>query len=144
MAKSGSSFKVISPEITTSGVKNLDAALGNYIQVDVGNGKAQTQFNIADTDTISTTYANGFPVIVETSDARGIVEEAPVLFRGMQVGIVKRLNLSELGDRVFIHLTIENKYKHLIRNNTEFWAASGYTMDISLQGVSMKSVTMSQ
>lgn len=144
VAKSGSSFKVISPEITTSGVKNLDAALGNYIQVDVGNGKAQTQFNIADTDTISTTYANGFPVIVETSDARGIVEEAPVLFRGMQVGIVKRLNLSELGDRVFIHLTIENKYKHLIRNNTEFWAASGYTMDISLQGVSMNSGTMSQ
>ena len=67
-----------------------------------------------------------------------------MLYRGMQVGIVKRLNLSELGDRVMIHLSIESKYQHLVRNNTEFWAASGYTMDVSLQGVSMNSGTMSQ
>lgn len=144
LAKAGSVFRAISPEIDTSGFKNLDAALGNYISVEAGSGKPQSQFNLADTDTVNTTYANGFPIIVETSDARGIVPEAPVLFRGMQVGIVKRLNLSELGDRVLIHLTIQDKYKHLVRNNTEFWAASGYTMDISLQGVSMNSGTMSQ
>ncbi|WGE32157.1 MlaD family protein [Actinobacillus genomosp. 2] len=144
VAKEGSRFSAISPEITTSGVKNIDAALQNYINVDVGNGNRKTQFNLSDTDTNKTIYANGFPVIVETSDARGIEVEAPVLYRGMQVGIVKRLNLSELGDRVMIHLSIESKYQHLVRNNTEFWAASGYTMDVSLQGVSMNSGTMSQ
>lgn len=144
LAKAGSVFRAISPELDPSGVKNLDAALGNYIRVEAGKGKPQSQFTLADTDTVNTTYANGFPIIVETTDARGIVPEAPVLFRGMQVGIVQRLNLSELGDRVLIHLSIQDKYKHLVRNNTEFWAASGYTMDISLQGVSMNSGTMSQ
>ncbi|WGE65491.1 MlaD family protein [Actinobacillus equuli subsp. equuli] len=144
VAKEGSRFSAISPEITTSGVKNIDAALQNYINVDVGNGNRKTQFNLSDTDTNKTIYANGFPVIVETSDARGIEVDAPVLYRGMQVGIVKRLNLSELGDRVMIHVSIESKYQHLVRNNTEFWAASGYTMDVSLQGVSMNSGTMSQ
>lgn len=144
LAKAGSKFNVISPEISTSGVKNIDAALQNYISVEAGSGKLQTQFTLADTDTLNTTYSNGFPVIVETSDAQGIQVEAPVLYRGMQVGIVKKMSLSELGDRVFIHLAIENKYQHLVRNNTEFWAASGYTMDISLQGVSMNSGTMSQ
>ena len=135
---------MISPEISTSGVKNIDAALQNYISVEAGSGKTETQFSLEDTDTLKTTYDSGFPVIVETSDAQGIQVEAPVLYRGMQVGIVKKMSLSELGDRVFIHLAIEHKYQHLVRNNTEFWAASGYTMDISLQGVSMNSGTMSQ
>ena len=144
LAKTGSKFNVISPEISTSGVKNIDAALQNYISVEAGSGKTETQFTLEDTDTLRTTYDSGFPVIVETSDAQGIQVEAPVLYRGMQVGIVKKMSLSELGDRVFIHLAIENKYQHLVRNNTEFWAASGYTMDISLQGVSMNSGTMSQ
>ena len=144
LAKAGSKFNVISPEISTSGVKNIDAALQNYISVEAGRGKTETQFALEDTDTLKTTYDSGFPVIVETSDAQGIQIEAPVLYRGMQVGIVKKMSLSELGDRVFIHLAIEHKYQHLVRNNTEFWAASGYTMDISLQGVSMNSGTMSQ
>ena len=144
VAKAGSIFRAVAAEVSTSGIKNLDAALQTYISVEAGNGKAQTQFALSDTDTNQTTYANGYPIIVETSDARGIEPEAPVLYRGMQVGIVKKLNLSELGDRVLIHLSIENKYQHLVRNNTEFWAASGYTMDVSLQGVSMNSGTMSQ
>lgn len=144
VAKEGSKFSAISPEISTSGVKNLDAVIQNYINVDAGSGNRKTQFSLSDTDTVKTTYGNGFPIVVETSDANGIEVEAPVLYRGMQVGVVQRLSLSELGDRVMIHLSINPKYKHLVRNNTEFWASSGYTMDFSLQGVSMNSGTMSQ
>ncbi|AHG76190.1 hypothetical protein X808_16700 [Mannheimia varigena USDA-ARS-USMARC-1296] len=144
IAKAGTKFSVISPEISTAGFKNLDAALQNYITVDAGSGKAQNYFELSQTDTIKTTYANGFPIIVETTNANGIQPEAPVLYRGMQVGIVSHLSLSELNDRVLIHLKINNKYKHLVRTNTQFWQASGYTMDINLQGVSMNSGTMSQ
>lgn len=144
IAKAGAKFSVISPEISTAGFKNLDAALQNYINVDAGSGKAQTQFELSQTDTLKTTYADGFPIIVETTNANGIQPEAPVLYRGMQVGVVSHLSLSELNDRVLIHLKINNKYKHLVRTNTQFWQASGYTMDVSLQGVSMNSGTMTQ
>lgn len=144
LAKADSQFRAISPEVDTTGFKNLDAALQNYIDVTAGSGKVQTQFSLKDTDTNATQYGNGFPIIVETTDANGITVDAPVLYRGMQVGIVQKLDLSELGDRVFLHLRIAQKYKHLVRKNTEFWAASGYTMEISLAGVSMNSGTMSQ
>lgn len=144
IAKAGATFSVVSPEISTTGFKNLDATLQNYITVDAGSGKTQHHFELSQTDTVKTTYTNGFPIIVETSNANGIQPEAPVLYRGMQVGIVSHLGLSELNDRVLIHLKINNKYKHLVRTNTQFWQASGYTMDISLQGVSMNSGTMSQ
>lgn len=144
IAKAGSVFRAISPEVDTTGFKNLDAALQNYISVEAGNGKHQWQFALNDTHSTSSQYSNGFPIIVETTDADGITPDAPVLYRGMQVGIVQRLSLSELGDRVFIHLRIENKHKHLVRKNSQFWTASGYTMDVSLSGISMNSGTMSQ
>lgn len=87
---------------------------------------------------------SGFPIILETTDANGITPDAPLLYRGMQVGSVQRLGLSELGDRVLIYVKISHKYRHLVRKNSQFWAASGYTMDISLNGASINSGTMSQ
>lgn len=144
LAKAGSQFQAVSPEISTAGVANLDAALQNYIRVEGGSGKTQTQFVLADTHSTQSQYGNGFPVILETTDANGISPNAPVLYRGMHVGIVQKLSLSELGDRVFIHLRLEPKHQHLVRKNSEFWAASGYTMDVSLAGASINSGTMSQ
>lgn len=144
VAKAGSKFSAISPEISTAGVKNLEAALQNYINVEIGQGEKQSQFTLSNTDSVTSQYRNGLPIILESSDANGITPQAPVLFRGMQVGIVQRLSLSELGDRVFIHLQIDNQYKHVVRKNSQFWQASGYTMDISLSGASINSGTMSQ
>ncbi|MDO4697263.1 MAG: MlaD family protein [Pasteurellaceae bacterium] len=144
VAKSGSRFKAISPEISTTGVKNLDAALQNYINVDIGSGESKTQFALDETENGAAQYHNGLPIIVETTDANGITPDAPVLYRGMQVGAVQRLSLSELGDRVLIHLRISPQYQHLVRKNSQFWTASGYTMDISLSGASINSGTMSQ
>lgn len=144
IAKSGSQFRAIAPEISTAGVKNLDAALQNYIQVEAGQGQPQNRFMLQDTDSLSSEYANGLPIVLESSDANGITPQAPVLYRGMQVGVVQRLALSELGDRVLISLLISPKYKHLVRKNSQFWQASGYTMDISLSGASINSGTMSQ
>lgn len=144
LAKADSQFRAVSPEIDTTGIKNIDAALQNYIDVSAGQGKAQKEFRLRDTETLATRYGEGFPIVVETTDANGITPDAPVLYRGMQVGVVRKLSLSELGDRVFIHLSIEPKHKHLVRKNSEFWAASGYTMDISFAGASINSGTMSQ
>ncbi|QLB20491.1 hypothetical protein A6B43_02515 [Vespertiliibacter pulmonis] len=144
IAKAGSKFSAISPEISTTGLKNLDAVLQNYINIQVGNGKTQTQFALTNTDNSSVQFTSGFPIIIETSNANGIVADAPILYRGMQVGAVQRLSLSELGDRVLIYAKISNQYRHLVRKNSQFWAASGYTMDISLSGASINSGTMSQ
>ncbi len=144
VAKAGSKFRAVSTEISTAGVKNLDAALQNYINVEIGSGARATQFQLGETETNATQYGGGFPIILETTNANGISVDAPVLYRGMQVGVVSRLDLSELGDRVLIYLKINNKYKHLVRTNSQFWQASGYTMDISLSGASINSGTLPQ
>ncbi|WP_301099599.1 MlaD family protein [Otariodibacter sp.] len=144
VAKSGSKFKAISPEINTTGIKNLNALLQNYIEVEPGNGKYKAQFSLTGSSATSTTIHNGFPIIVETSDADGITPDAPVLYRGMQVGVVEKLTLSELADRVFIHLQINPSYRHLVRKNSQFWTSSGYSMSVGLNGATINSGTMSQ
>lgn len=144
IAKAGSKFSAISPEISTTGLKNLDAVLQNYINIQVGNGGVQTKFVLTNTDNNSIQFNTGFPIIIETSNANGIVADAPILYRGIQVGAVQRLSLSELGDRVLIYAKISNQYRHLVRKNSQFWTASGYTIDISLSGASINSGTISQ
>ncbi len=144
IARSGSLFNIVTPQFNSSGIKNLDAVLQNYINIDVGNGKRRTWFYLEGTDTLKTEYNGGFPIILETGNAEGIDKDTPVYYRGLQVGIVERLNLNELGDRVFIHLRLNYKYRHLIRNKTEFWKVSGYTMNIGLNGATITSGTMAQ
>lgn len=148
IAQSGSQFRAISPEINPAGIKHLDAVLQNYIQVELSasqsKGERKTEFQLLDSDNLNNQYHHGLPIIVETTDANGITPDAPVLYRGIQVGVVQRLTLSELGDRVLMHLRIHPKHQHLVRKNSQFWAASGYTMDINFNGASISSGTLSQ
>ena len=56
------------------------------------------------------------------------------MYRGVEVGTIKNLELNSLGDRVFINILIAPRYQHLVRQNSEFWIASGYDFNLSLTG----------
>ena len=55
------------------------------------------------------------PFILETSDAMNLTEGSPVLYRGVEVGTVRKFELNSLGDRVLVHIAITPKYQHLVR-----------------------------
>ena len=52
------------------------------------------------------------PFILETSDAMNLTEGSPVLYRGVEVGTVRKFELNSLGDRVLVHIAITPKYQH--------------------------------
>ena len=56
------------------------------------------------------------------------------MYRGVEVGTIKNLDLNPLGDRVFINILIAPRYQHLVRQNSEFWISSGYDFNLSLTG----------
>jgi len=68
----------------------------------------------------------------------------PVLFRGIEVGIVTGMKLGELSDRVMVNLRISTRYQHLVRDSSVFWLASGYTLDFGLIGGVVKTGTFNQ
>ena len=134
IAKEGSRFNVISPKISAGGIENIDSLLQPYIDVEVGSGKTKTQFALSQAVNNNIKYTNGLPLVLETNDALNITAGSPIMYRGVEVGTIKNLELNTLGDRVLIHVLIAPKYQHLVRQNSEFWIASGYDFSLSLTG----------
>ena len=134
IAKEGSRFNVISPKISAGGIENIDSLLQPYIDVEVGSGKTKTQFTLSQAVNNNIKYTNGLPLVLETNDALNITAGSPIMYRGVEVGTIKNLELNTLGDRVLIHVLIAPKYQHLVRQNSEFWIASGYDFSLSLTG----------
>ncbi len=49
-----------------------------------------------------------------------------------------------MSDRVMVKLRIGKRYQYLVRNNSVFWLASGYSLDFDLIGGVVKTGTFSQ
>ena len=144
IAKEGTVFKVISPQISAGGIENLDSLLQPYIDIELGKGQPKTQFNLAQTAQARNKYSNGVPFILETSDAMNLTEGSPVLYRGVEVGTVRKFELNSLGDRVLVHIAITPKYQHLVRKNSEFWVSSGYDFNLGWKGAEFNTGSVQQ
>lgn len=144
IAKEGSEFRIVAPQINAGGIENLDSLLQPYIDIEAGTGKAKTQFTLIDANAVSDKFNTGFPLILETSDAANLSVGAPVMYRGVEVGKIRTMELNNLGDRVLVHILIGNKHQHLVRQNSEFWFSSGYTAELGWSGFAVNTGSMKQ
>lgn len=143
IAKENSTFKIISPQISASGIENLDSLLQPYIDVDAGEGRRRTEFRLWQAAG-SNQYHNAFPLILESAQAFNLSEGAPVLYRGVEVGTIQQIEINSQGDRVLIHLLINQQHRHLVRQNSEFWVASGYNFELGWKGAQFNTGTLQQ
>ncbi|MDU1652209.1 MAG: MlaD family protein [Leclercia adecarboxylata] len=143
-ARTGTRFSVITPQISAAGVEHLDTILQPYINVEPGQGKPRRDFELQEATITDSRYLNGLSIVVEVPDAASLDIGTPVLFRGMEVGTVTGLSLGTLSDRVMVALRISDRYQHLVRNNSVFWLASGYSLDFGLTGGVVKTGTFNQ
>lgn len=143
-ARTGTRFSVITPQISAAGVEHLDTILQPYINVEPGRGNARRDFELQEATIADSRYLDGLSIVVEVPEAGGLNIGTPVLFRGMEVGTVTGLTLGTLSDRVMVGLRISKRYEHLVRNNSVFWLASGYSLDFGLTGGVVKTGTFNQ
>lgn len=143
-ARVGSRFSVITPQISAGGVEHLDTLLQPYINVEPGRGKARRDFTLQETTITDSRYLDGLSIVVEAPESGSLNIGTPVLFRGIEVGTVTGLTLGSLSDRVMIAMRISKDYQHLVRNNSVFWLASGYSLDFGLTGGVVKTGTFNQ
>lgn len=66
---------------------------------------------------------------------------SPILYRNLEVGKVSKFYLVDGG--VKIDIRIENRYKHLLSNNTVFWNHSGLKVDAGINGLSVTASPLS-
>ena len=143
-ARAGSRFSVVTPQISAAGVEHLDTILQPYINVEPGQGNARRDFELQEATITDSRYLGGLSIVVEVPEAGSLSIGTPVLFRGIEVGTVTGLTLGTLSDRVMVALRISERYQHLVRNNSVFWLASGYSLDFGLTGGVVKTGTFNQ
>ncbi|MDG6894273.1 PqiB family protein [Volucribacter amazonae] len=144
VARENSKFKIISPQISAGGIENLDSLLQPYIDVEAGTGVRKMEFKLSQITPTASKYNNGFPLILEASNAMNLTTGAPILYRGVEVGMIQNIEINKQGDRVLIHILIGNKHRYLVRQNSEFWLASGYNFELGWSGAEFNTGSIQQ
>lgn len=143
IAKQGSRFWVVRSDISLSGAKHLSTLVsGLFINVAPGQGVTKSQFAGEETAPLLSTEKIGLSLILYADNAGSTNISSPIYHRQIQIGEVtdKRLNSTASGVEIMINIYPE--FAHLIRENSIFWPASGFNLDIGITGVALKAASL--
>ncbi len=139
LARRGSRFWVVRPEIAATGVAGLETLLGpRYLAVLPGQGNPQRWFvGLDDPPVIKSIQEGDLEIILRTPSRQGLRAGAPVLYRQMRVGTILSVGLTSDAGAVEVRVHIEHAYAALIRQNTRFWRVQGIEADLNITGLSL-------
>jgi paraquat-inducible protein B len=131
LACEGSVFWIVRPEITMEGVRGLGTILsGSHIEVNPGSGKQKREFVGAEKS--PGTSREGLKLVLMAGSLGFVKPTSAVLYRGIEVGEVEKVDLSADSRTVDIHVLIHEPYARLVRPETRFWNAGGVDFNFGL------------
>ncbi|MEK0083530.1 intermembrane transport protein PqiB [Benzoatithermus flavus] len=135
--RTGTRFWIVRPRIGVGGVSGLGTLLsGAYIEVEPGDGDPARQFTGLEEPPPIRSSVPGRRFVL-TADTLGSVSRgAPVTYRGVEVGQVLGYELAQ-EHGIDVTVFIRAPYDDLVRTNTRFWNASGFSLTTNSQGVSL-------
>ncbi|WP_413702361.1 MlaD family protein [Psychromonas sp. KJ10-10] len=143
VSKQNTRFWIIRSELSLAGAKNLSTIItGVYLNVQPGEGKLTTQFIGEANAPLIANQKIGLPIILVADNAGATEIGSPVYHRQIQIGEVVDKQLNDSFSVAEITLNIYPKYTHVIRENSIFWPASGFNLDIGITGASLKSTSL--
>lgn len=134
IARTGSQFWVIRPEVSLMRVSNLDSVVsGPYLEVEPALHAAavQTRFQVQEAASREQNKT-GLRLVLSASRRGSLHPGVAVTYREITVGHVTRVELSNHADRVLVHILIDQRYAPLVRGGSRFWNSSGVGVDLSL------------
>ncbi|MDN5567504.1 MAG: MlaD family protein, partial [Paracoccus sp. (in: a-proteobacteria)] len=136
---SDASFWIVRPQVSAQGVTRLDTVLsGAFIEGywDSDVTEVTTEFTGLDRPPLVRGDQAGTWVKLSMPSADGMSEGAPVLFRGVEVGRVENIRLSDKDDRVLADAFIEAPQDARLTTASVFWDTSGFSLSLGAQGIS--------
>ncbi len=127
LARTGSRFWVVKPEISLAGVRGLETMIGSrYLAIAPGSGEVQRSFEGLDAPPVlAGLEPGGLELVLEATTSGGLRAGAPVSYRQLAVGRVVDVALASDAATVEVRVYIEPTYSSLVRKGTMFWNASG-------------------
>lgn len=143
LAREGSQFWVVQPEVSFSGVRGLETLLtGVRLQVRPGTGASQRSFRGLPKPPILDEPGAGRAFVLRTEKLSGLTAGSPVLYRDVKVGMVESTRLAEDSTAAILRIRIYTPYVDLVRTTTRFWNISGLSVKFGLSGAEVRSPTL--
>ncbi|HJQ63590.1 MAG TPA: MlaD family protein [Burkholderiales bacterium] len=139
IARDGSVFWIVRPQVGLENITGLGTVLtGPEIHVLPGSGEPASVFT--GLEGVPTAIdPTGLKVVLRTSQLSGLRPNAPVYYRGIEVGAVEAVRLTDDAAAVDVHAVIRKRYARLVRSSSRFWVVGG--LDVSaglLRGLELK------
>jgi len=133
----GSVFWVVTPKVTAQGITGLSTVLsGVYIEGswDDQIGDPAFSFLGADDAPLIRPGQSGLQLAFRTGPNSLLTDEAPILFKGIEVGQIGRAKIAPRGNFAIVEAVIFEEHRNLVNSNTRFWDTSGFDVSIGPSG----------
>jgi len=142
IARTGSQFWVVKPEVSLMRLANLDTLVtGLYLDVQPAPAgtAVQTSFVAQVQAPTNMSSLQGLKLVLSTPSRGSIKPGVLISYREVPVGKVLDYELGPTADLVLLHVLIEPRYAILVRSGTKFWNTSGVSVDAGLfKGVKLR------
>jgi len=138
LLKEKSQFWLVSPKATLTSISGLDTVFsGNYINLLPGEGDPETEFTAMSEQPIDVPE-DALLINLTSQSAAANNVGTPIFFKKIRVGEIVQVRLDQSGQSVNMQAFIESQYRHLVKQNSQFWNISGLNANISRSGVDIK------
>ncbi|WBU56336.1 intermembrane transport protein PqiB [Paracoccus sediminicola] len=140
-------FWIVRPIVSAQGISRLDTVLsGVFVEGfwDAEQGQPTREFIGLDKPTLARAAGEGTWVVLSSPGAKGLAEGAPVTFRGLEVGRMQNLRLSEEDESVLADVFIEAPHDQRLTTASAFWDTSGFSVSLGAGGLSLNVDSLSK
>ncbi|KAF0675372.1 MlaD family protein [Profundibacterium mesophilum] len=133
-------FWVVRPEVSAQGVSGLDTVLSGVFIAGSWDSTAGTQvarFEGAVRAPLIRNDQSGLTIQLRSATSDGLSEGTPILYRGISVGQIANLRLSDDGVQVLADGFIRAPISKLVTTATRFWDTSGFSFSFGASGAQL-------
>ncbi len=140
-------FWIVRPTVSAQGISRLDTVLsGVFIEGfwDAERSHPSRHFVGLDKPALTRLPGEGTWITLSSPGAKGLAEGAPVTFRGLTVGRMENLRLSESDESVLADVFIEAPQDQRLTTTSVFWDTSGFSVSLGSKGLSLNVDSLSK
>lgn len=137
LARVGTEFWVVRPQLTLDSVEGVDTIIGaRYLALDPGppDGEPRFEFTALEDAPIAEelTGEEALEVVLEAPRRFGLQTGAGITYRGVRIGSVVAVGLASDATSVEVSARIRAPYMQLVRERSVFWETGGFELGLSL------------
>jgi len=139
LAGEGAVFWIVRPQVSGAAVIGLGTVLtGPEIQVLPGTGAPLKEFTGLEDPPVAL-QDSGLEFVLRTARLKSLQVNTPVYYRGVEVGVVRKVELAPEATAADIHVFVRQRYADLVRGGSVFWNSSGASLSGGLfKGVKLE------